>query len=155
MVKITDRTKYIYIYKCFRTFRRFLSEFLFGPGNFLYKYTNQSIKMGLFISKILMYPMIFFYLSITIERFTVYNLVVLYIWNLVFEKHVNTIFFYLFLLWDFQRAFPRKFPGRNLTNQINFECEQDQLAENADVLKFLKFCLPPKLWSLNSLLTSD
>ena len=54
----------------------------FGPGNFVYKYANQSSKYtnGTFHPKSPNVPDEFFYLSITVERLTVYTLVVLYLW---------------------------------------------------------------------------
>ena len=68
-------------YEIYKKFQLFSWGMLwFGTGNVVYKYTNQSIQIGLFIRKVLMYPMIFFYLSITVERFIVNNLVVLYLW---------------------------------------------------------------------------
>ena len=47
----------------------------FGQGNFVYKYTNQSLKYtnGTFRRKSLNVPDEYLYLSITVERFTMYN----------------------------------------------------------------------------------
>ena len=50
-----------------------------GPGNFVYKYSNQSSKymqMGLFMRKVLSVPS---ELSIIVKRFREYSLVVLYL----------------------------------------------------------------------------
>ena len=44
----------------------------------------QSIQMGLFSWKVPIDPVNFFYLSIIVERFTMYNLVVLYLWKYVY-----------------------------------------------------------------------
>ena len=56
---------------------------LFGPGKIVYKYTNQSSKYtnGTFQLKSPNWPGESFYLSIIVERFTMYNLVVLYLWT--------------------------------------------------------------------------
>ena len=52
-----------------------------GPWNFMYKYTDQSSKYTnvTFHMKSPNVPGDLFYLSITVELFTVYNLVVLYL----------------------------------------------------------------------------
>ena len=67
-----------------KNFQLYFEELMlwFCPENVVYKYTNQSSKYtnGTFHLKSPNVPDEFFYLSITVERFTVYNLVVLDLW---------------------------------------------------------------------------
>ena len=69
----------------------------FGPGKIAYKFTNQSSKYtnGTFQLKSPNWPGEFFYLSIIVERFTMYNLVVLYLWlpRIFVLSLVNTILY--------------------------------------------------------------
>ena len=60
----------------------------FGPGKFVYTYSNQSSKYtnGTFQLKSPNRPDELFYLSIIVERFTIYNLVVLYLCLLLLVK---------------------------------------------------------------------
>ena len=71
---------YVKVFQNFSLFRWRINVIWFGSGKLAYEYTNQSIQMGLFSWKVPIDPVIFFYLSIVVERFTMYNLVVLYLW---------------------------------------------------------------------------
>ena len=95
--------------------------------NSYYTYTNQSLKdtNGTFHLKSPNIPDDFFYLSITVERFTVYNQVVLYLWMYRKYKDIEISIGHLSAeLRISTRLWKRLYPGVFLSNS-NFSRGSD------------------------------
>ena len=79
---ILSNTKYISVSELSAVFlRNYCFGFVQGILCTNIQTRVQSIQMGLFVWKVLSVPDEFFYLSIIVERFTMYNLVVLNLWE--------------------------------------------------------------------------